>query len=513
MRITAEYISDQKRLLVRLLGTSGSPVQIGPYSIDGRPQLPKVQDVEVMSGSVVSDEVDLYFAGYYPFPTQVKVTLPDLSVLTTKVTDFININNVYKHSDDILMAQPSDALTPDEPPLHFVGESPTVAREVEVIDRPQVPSFWVSLNFEQSNPVVTGAGLTPPLLHYTGGGTGRALDSSHRQPSADYAPWLLRAPLRLEGAFTNLLAQSTFYPVRSVVGMFDQVPTGWDVVPTDSASLVRVESDSGGIDVPSMTLSYTPRTNGVPTPIALTVFTPPIPANTWFQIIVAPGEGNDVGSIQMTTADGLVISPVYSLSSPVIARFNVGTHAGRVKILWSQQTDGQPQTIRLYGPICSNYGTSHSWIPPLEASGADNVLASGLGSAGKWSFHQGSIRIESAVEDRLKPFSWNLKAGSQSLLKLDSGVLSSDFSASTVDITPYLSTVVGMAGVYNLVWSSPTVFSIQATVGNQLVSTPIPFAFGTIPDPVLLNQIDVELKSFSPTEGSAIVKLFKFSPT
>jgi hypothetical protein len=259
-----------------------------------------------------------------------------------------------------------------------------------------------------------------------------------------------------------------------------------------------------------MTLTYTPRPNGVPSNTPVTVVTPSVAANTWFQVIVAAGQNNDLGSLQMTTEDGAVTSPAYSLENPVVARFNVGTHAGRVKIKWTQKSDGQPQVLQLFGPISSSYGTAHSWVPPLGTSVADIVNITGIQPAGKWALNQGSIRIDSQVEDRSKPFSWAIMSGSQSLLQLSEGVLSSDFSADTVDLTAHLST--SQPGVYNIVWTNPTAFAVQSYVSGQLVSTPIVFSL-SVPGSVLDAPLDVRLSAYSSNAGTAIVKLFKFSPT
>jgi hypothetical protein len=117
------------------------------------------------------------------------------------------------------------------------------------------------------------------------------------------------------------------------------------------------------------------------------------------------------------------------------------------------------------------------------------------------------------VEDQDKPFSWFIKSSTgPTLLAVDAGVLKSDYCLATIPIAPYLSPTSGLAGVYNIVWTIAG-FNIQSTVNGILQTTPLAFSLSGIPDSVLTSTLSVELKSYSATEGTAIVKLFKFSPT
>ena len=492
MRITAENLPDSNRLLVRLLG---NPIQLGTYLIDGTPQLPGVQEVDVSPNSIINDEVDLYFAGYCPLPKTIRVTLPDTTTMSA------DIQQLTKKQPDILGQQFSEAITPDEPLPFMEGESGAI-RAVDVEVRPQVPKFWFNLNFEQSSPLSVGAGLLGYTVVYTGGGQGRALDSTHRQPAADAAPWLSGGPLRLEGSFSNTLVESNFMPTRQVSALFDPVPVGWDVVPTTADSLIRVGADSGGIEMPTMTLAYAPgntQTNGP----NVTILTPTVASGAWFQIIVAPALGNDSGTIQLTSYDGILSSVVLALDSPKVLRLNVGSHPGRVKIKWFQQSEGRSQTIQLIGPMCSGYADAHSWIPYGVVSGSDFVTTS-VSNAGKWTLLQGSIRVDSLVEDRAKPISWAVKSSlGQTILSVSSGVLSSDFGSTPVAIAPYLDAITSKAGIYTVGWS---------TTGTTINGVSVPFSLATIPNTVLSAPIVVNLSPYG-SGGTGILKLFKFSPT
>src|SRR4051812_1244749 len=86
MRVTAEYIFDATKILVRLLGTPTPPsfVQTGTYVINFFPTRDPIS-FDVDADQIVDNEAKIYLA-ISNSPDSIEVTLPDLTVQSCLVT-------------------------------------------------------------------------------------------------------------------------------------------------------------------------------------------------------------------------------------------------------------------------------------------------------------------------------------------------------------------------------------------------------------------------------------------
>jgi len=115
-----------------------------------------------------------------------------------------------------------------------------------------------------------------------------------------------------------------------------------------------------------------------------------------------------------------------------------------------------------------------------------------------------------------KPISWEIKSElGPVLLKINNGILESDFSSQTINLVPLLPTDTKTMGNYSLRWTSGQDFSLTTTPVFQGVDTKVDISFSLdlpIPDTVLDAKINYEFKSFSANEGSSSIRYFTFKP-
>jgi hypothetical protein len=513
MRFVAEYLENTSQLLLRFLSipsVSGDIVQLGSYSVDGTPEIPGVIDIDITSDDIKEGEAHLYLTGYWPLPEWLEITLPDASSQRVKVVQVVTHDYSY---EPLLANQPLEALTPIEPEDRRPGEGFNPYRPEATLPS-EYPSLWVEIALERTDPLRLGADMTSDPLIYVGGGEDRALSSTQRQIAANAAPYLSYAPVRLEGQFTNSLYNSN-YSVSSSwpTPYFDPLPDGWSVTLADPMSMLRMQTTASDAVLPSFTLRYRQRADSDVSSIPpVTILTPPIVnAGETFQIIIAPSLENASARIQLRTFDDVVVSPIYSLiaGAPILAVLPIGSHTGRVKIIWDQtKGEGEEQIIQLIAPCSSVYVGGHSYIPTTKTSYADVITLNNVYFDKPWYFYKGSIRIDGSGDVPSYPYSWKIKVGSQVFLKVDSGVLSSDFMTSaSLSIASYLSSVLS----YKLVWTSVTVFKLVDASG--MTSSVIPFSLDITSLSGNTDPITVELMGYKNNEGSSVAKRWAYLPT
>ena len=512
MRFVAEYLEDTTQLLIRFLSIPAVPgdiVQTGLYIIDGTPQIPGIIEAELVSDNIKNGEAHLHFTGYWPLPEYLDITLPDLTQQRTAVVKVIQKTSSWV---DVMANQPIETITPIAPEDRRPGESANPYKAEPTIP-PEYPSFWIEMSLERTDPVRLGSDMTSSPLIYVGGGEDRALSSTQKQSATDAPPYLSYAPVRLEGQFTNSLFNSDFsYSPSWPTPYFDPLPNGWSVNLADPMSMIRMQTSPVGTVLPTFTLRYRPRPNSGPSSIPpVTILTPPITnINETFQAIISPSDSNDTGRIQLKSFDDVAVSPIYNLTAgtPTVATLNIGSHTGRVKIVWDQKGDGGEQVIQIIGPCSSVYMGGHSYIPTGKTSFADVLTLNNVDYNKSWYFNKGSIRVDGTGDIPSQPYSWKLMVGVQTLFRLDSGVLTSDFMTSApVAISTYLPSVLS----YKLVWTSPTAFKLTDLTGFTSVS--IPFTLDITPLVGSSFPMSLEIMGYKTNEGSSIAKRWAFLPS
>jgi hypothetical protein len=513
MRCTAEYLENTAQLLIRLLSEPavvGDIVQVGTYSIDGTPQIPAIITFDIESDNVKSGEAHITFTGYWPLPPFVEVTLPDTSMQRIPV---VQVQKKNSNWEPLLADQSVDAITPIEPDARRPGESANPYTPEPTLPS-DYPDLWVELSLERTDPVRLGAHMVSDDLAYVGGCEGRALSSTQKQEATNAAPYLSYAPVRLEGQFSNSLYNSNFaYDPAWVSPHFDPLPDGWSVNLADPMSVVRIQTTPTDAVLPAMTLRFHQRTGSdVTVPQLITTLTPPLTnGGETFQVILAPSAGNAAGRVQLKTEDDAVASSYYNLSTigvPTLATLNIGSHTGRVKIIWDQtKSDGEEQILQIVAPISSVYAGGHSYIPTGKTSFADVATLNNIYFGKPWYFNKGSIRVDGSGDDLTQPFSWRLKLGIQTLFKVEEGILSSDFAMSApLTISAFLPSVLS----YKLVWTSPTAFKLVSASGATSVA--IPFAINISALDGVVTPLTLEIMSYKTTEGSSVAKRWAYLP-
>jgi len=517
VRIVAEFLPKTCQVLIRLLGTLedefGNPptyVLTGSYIIDGTPEFPAIFTFDITSQQVVNNEARVKISGYKTLPDLIKITKPDSSI------EVVPLLHSPLPTRDVLAKQPLETVMPDEPAPH----NPAHAQNTRVDPAPaEFPRYWFLLDFSRSDPVTLGDDMTSDPIAYVGGGAGRALAFDERQDAEDSFPWLVRSNVtHLEGAWENGLEQSNFWPTAPVLGFVDEIPVGWEIESADAQANIRVRVDTGGLKLPQLEIIYFAPPGDYPTIPPLVILTPPVPANYAFQVLVTQGNGNSFGTIQLTSFNMLVSTPALSMAGTRIARLNVGSHPGRVRIVW-QQTPGvsTQQVLTLSAPLYSQYTGPHTWIPYPRASAADVVTVDNIARSTYFSFAGGSIRVASQVEVIERMSSWSITStnAGENILSLSEGYLTSDYSSSSpVFLSDYLSPLLAHAGNYRINWRAGEMFRVESKItGIPKDGQPIPFELDlAVPISVLDAPIKVEMRSYKPGEGSALINFFSFSP-
>lgn len=513
MRFVAEYLENTSQILLRLLSMEDGAIQLGSYLVDARPRVPETLRVDIESDAIKNGEAHFYLTGFWPLPDWIEITPPDLIKQKVKVVTVVTRDSAW---EPLLAEQPLEALTPiAQEPLR-PAESQNRYKPEKTIPA-EYPQFFAEISLERSDPVRLGTGITSDPITYVGGGRGRALSSTQRQLAADQAPYINHAPTRLEGLFTNSLVNSDFsYSPAWSSPYFDQQPNGWTVSLADPMDLLRFQTSEPSAVLPSFTLRYRQRTgrqirtSGISVP-PVSILTPPITnMNETFQAILLAGAKNAEGRVYLETEDGDITSQTYNLIDgiPVVATLNVGTHTGRVKLVWdiTADSDGDEQILQIIAPSAAIYEGGHSWIPQGTTSKADVITVDNISYSKPWFFNKGTIRIDGQGEPS-QPYSWEIKLGTETLLKVAGGVLSSSFMASNpVLLSSYLSDVTR----YKLTWSSPTSFSLIDFSGGEKVTIPFYFDLSAIEDSML--PLSIELTSFKENEGSLIIKRWAWLP-
>lgn len=515
MRVTAEFIYDEAKILLRLLGTitPATNVQIGTYTVAFTPtRIPYTFDIE--ADQVVNNEVNVYISNINPFPDKLSVTLPDTTV-TTIFTKLVK----KPPKEKLLVENPIETVTPREPAPHNPSELPPKAPEV--MSPPQFPPYWFELLFTKANPLSVGAGMGVDPIVYTGGGPGRILSSDVAQEALDQPPYTIFAPTFLEGGFTSDLPNVDFSSSYSPTsGSLDPYPTGWDIQQSDPDSLIRVAINPTGSLVPNFEIQWTLRPGYTDYTLAppITIETPPVAANKVFKVVLIPGRDNVVGSARLVSATSVYATSPVVLNGAVSLVLDVSSDPGPVFIEWQQlSTSHRPQVLSVLAPIASDYPTLHTWINYPETVVADEVKIENLSfDGGKYSFGKGYIRLESQQENALEPLSWSMKftSTSQVLLQVVGGILSSDFSTSTVDIRPLLNSDPSTWGNYKITWEPGQSFKfITALPESADVVTTLAFMFDiAIPDNLLEDTLEASFTSYLPGAGSSRIGYFSFRP-
>jgi hypothetical protein len=514
MRVTAEFLYDQSRILLRLLGTVSPPtnVQVGTYIVSFFATR-KPLEFDIDADQIVNNEVNLYLANTTPSPKQITVTLPDLS----QQVAFVQL--VKKPPvENIIPEQPLETITPREPEPHNPSELKPLPPDS--MSQPAYPPYWVELAFNRANPLLVGAGLDSDLatLSYTGGGAGRVLSPRVVQEAANQAPYTVHAPTFLEGTFSNLLPYSDFSTSYTPPGFLDPVPTGWIINQSDPDSLIRVVINAASV-TPNFQVVWFLRPNYQDYTLSppITFITPPVPTNGVVQVMLEPAVTNSVGTAQLVSFTGLYTSTSVVLNGATFLYLNVQNDPGPVRIVWQQSSgNSATQYLSVGVPIVSNYSGPHTWINYPNTSLADQVTVSNLTFDGRWNFNAGFIRIASEQETPAQPLSWSITFNltGQILLQVVGGILSSDFSTSTVDLRPLLPTDPATMGSYKLSWMAGQNLKLITSVPEQApVTTTLAFLFNiVIPTPLLTDTININFSSYTPTAGSSRIKYFAFKP-
>ena len=515
MRIVCETQQDTNRVCIRLLGDPSGPVVSGPYVVDGTPQILEPLRFDINDASIINDEVDLYFAGFAILPKRFVVTLPDASIQYIPIGEPAREQNpVFKPQEDFV-AQPIDAN-----PILFPMETPLP--KPLAITPPSIPSVWVDLNFNSTHPLHVGVNMLSDAVTYTGGCQGRFLSSSIVQPAQDYAPWLLRAPMRLEGEYTNRLQDSDFLSDPADRGPYlDVTPSGWRVLLSDPMSLLRQQISPAGM--PTWTLRFTENPSAsyslaIP---SLTIFSPMVVnSGETFQVILLPSKENTSSWVQLKTEDDLNASQPIHLTSgvPTVASLTVGASPPtRVKIAWHQNSDSskKAQTLQVIAPTSGAYSGGHSWLPYGVTSTADFVRVPSLSFNEKWFLVKGTIQTEYVSDVVTKPPSWSIVTqGGDIVLRLAGGILGSDISGTTLDLAPYFAAIEDVGG-YELKWVSlfdDFVLTIRGRDGKLKPPVQIPFRLNTVQDAILTSALEVWITGYTPTEGSHIITKWGWHP-
>lgn len=512
MRIVAEYLENTAQLLVRFLSIPsvvGDVVQTGTYSIDGTPLIPCVISLDLDSDAIKNGEAHAYITGYWPLPNYIDVTLPDT---TTQRIPIVQVTQRNMNWEPTLIEQSIDAIKPIEQDPLRPGEGSNPYKP-EIARPPEYPDIWVEISLERTDPIRLGSDMTSDPLIYAGGCAGRALSSSIKQLDVNAAPYLSYAPVRLEGQFTNSLTNSNFSTSPSwPTPHFDPLPNGWSVTLADPMSMMRMQISEPEDTLPTFTLRYRQRTGSDVSSIPpVNILTPAVTnANETFMVILAPGPSNAPGSVRLQSEDGAVTSSVYNLSPgvAVVALLSFGTHTGRIKMIWDQtKGDGGEQILQLIAPSSSIYTGAHSYIPTGSTSHADVINLANIEFDKPWYFTRGSVRVDGSGDVPSQPYSWKLMIGSQTILKVDGGVLSSDFALQpAVTLANYLPSVLS----YKLVWTSLSSFKLVDTTG--LTSVAIPFSIDLTPISGYSTPLLVEITGYRPNEGSSVAKRWAYLP-
>ena len=507
MRIVCE--AQDTRICIRLLGDLTGAVVAGTYVIDGTPQILEPLSFDVEEASILDDEVNIYFAGFAILPNRFVITLPNATVQYINIGDKAPQENPVTKAQEVFVATPIDSV----PMLH---PTESVVPKAQPITPPYIPPFWVDLNFNSTGPLKLGAGITSDAIYYTGGAPGRYLSSIIQSPEQNYAPWLLRAPARLEGEYTNHLQNSEFvYDPLNRGAYLDPTPVGWRVSLSDPLSLLRQQISTAGI--PTWTVRFTTEpthkeSSAMP---SLTIYSPIItnPGET-FQVILLPASDAVASYVQLKTEDGLHASPPISLAggTPVLASLNIGASAPTsVKIEWyhSAYTEKRAQVLQLIAPTSGLYTGGHSWIPYGIHSAADLITISQVTFGNIWFFTRGIIHTEYSGDSSVgKPPSWSILTHSGDVvLRVNGGVLGSDANGLTLDLTPYLAPNTDLSG-YDIQWTSlADDFIFTAYGANKKPKAPVtlPFRLNQVPDTYLTQTLDVGLTGYSPVEGTHII--------
>lgn len=513
MRLVAEYIENTAQLLIRFLSIpsiEGDIVQLGTYSIDGTPQIPCVVNINIGSDDIKNGEAHAYLVGYWPLPKYLDVTLPDLTAQKVQVVQVVQHSTYW---EPFIMEQPIEAIKPIEQDLLRPSEGYNPYTP-EAVRPPEYPDSYIELFFERTEPVKLGADMTSSPITYVGGCEGRALSSTIKQTQTDAPPYLAYAPLRLEGQFSNTLYNSNFSLSPSWDSPhFDPLPDGWMVNLVDPMSSVRMEISEPDTTLPTFTLRYRPRADSDVSSIPpVTILTPALTNNNEvFQVILYAGANNTRGGrVQLKTEDNSV-SSTFTLveGSAIIAHLPISTHIGRIQLLWDQpKGENTEQILQLIAPSASIYTGAHSYIPTGKTSFADVVTIDNILFNKPWYLYKGSIRIDGSGEVSSQPYSWTIKIGSQILLRVAEGVLSSDFMLQpSVTLSSYLSNVLS----YKLKWTSLTSFKLSDVNDSNLVDIPFSLDLASIvgsDDPM-----SVEIMGYKPNEGSSIATRWAYSLT
>jgi len=519
VRVAVEYIQDTAKILVRLLTEQAdtllslpeSPVQVGRYLVDAFPQIQFQAKFDIDAEQIVDGEAKVYFTGWYPLPESVTVTFPDLTKFDTSLKQ---VRQEYRNEEKLAEQKTETIEKPDavEYPAHSLYKP-------DEMKQPDLPPFWFDLNFAKANPLSFGTGLSGSLLSYQGGVAGRALDSKILQSAVNAAPYKVNATTRLEGGYTNVLPNSDFALTYIPPSQLDLFPQGWNITLSDPDNLIRTKvNPDDTVKIPHVEVHWYPRPGFVDfsNQAPVTISTEVVPAFHTFQVIAIPARTNSPGTIQLKSATGLALSPVYTLSGPIVLRLNVGVDAGSVKILWNQTSPkADEQYVTLFGAMASQYQSPHSYIPTNAVNTADLLTVSGFGGS-KFQFGEAYLRIESEQEVVGQPFSWALKfTGGGFLLRVDGGFLDSSYSSDPAfDLTPYLSSDITTAGNYKIKWSSGQPLKLYKKIPNQPeTESVLPMTFDLpISDSFLNGTMDLEIRSYSPTSGSSRLKYFVLKP-
>jgi hypothetical protein len=278
-------------------------------------------------------------------------------------------------------------------------------------------------------------------------------------------------------------------------------------------SMIRMQVSEPDATLPTFTLRYRQRADSDVSAVPpVTIQTPAITnVGETFKVIVAPSQGNATGRIQLKTADDAVSSPIYNLTagSAFVALLPVGTHTGRVKIIWDQtKGEGEEQILQLIAPTSTVYTGAQSYIPTGKTSFADVIELSNIDFDKPWYFNRGSIRVDGSGDNTAQPYSWKILVGTQNLLRVDAGILSSDFMLQpAVTLSAYLPSVLS----YKIVWTSLTSFKL--TDASGITSVNIPFSLDLSSIEGTSAALLVELTGYRPNEGSSVAKRWAYLPT
>lgn len=501
MRIVAEPLASTNQLLVRLLG---SDILFGLYQIDATPAIREVVDFEVFSGMVRQDEVRIYLTGFLNDPENIKVTKPDTSVI------WVTVGQVeLPKEEDFTIEQPVETITKEEKP---VFQQPP-ADKIETVSPPEIPKQWFELFLERSTPLILGNYVTATPLTYQGGCKGRAVSATSAQEDTNKPPFLSGAAPRIEGQWSNTLENSSFSLTESRSGLLDKVPQGWDFDLANPSDLLRFVVKEAN-PLPSLQITWrVSDLTGIKVLRRLTTLTPIVTANRVFQVLVSTSAKNEKGGyIQLQSSSG-AYSSQFALEPgiPVICFLDVEDDSGPVSIHWYQRSsDYTNQEISLVAPMSSDYGSIHSYAPPGRTSSADVIELNNIEYQDRtWFLKQGTIRVDSDVEFKSQPISWELKwADGSYLLRLANGILSSSFSSTTITLSNYLADDLNEAGNYKIKWSQDG-FKLVHRLNPQ--GTTLPFAFD-IPFSSLSHSLNLKISSFAPNLGTGVLRYFGFLP-